>query len=115
MRNLLFITLMLSSLVGCTTYSRFSAISAKNINTTDLQVEGHMLKGIGRGEHCQHIIFFIPTSAEATLDQALDNALESQSSNLLLNANVKHNWFYIFPIYGQNCWKIDGVAYDTNK
>ena len=117
-RLLLFIvssSIVLGTLAGCATRSDFTAISGKNVNLSNIKVDKSMSKGRASGEDCQHIIIFIPTSGDPTLDEALDRALEPKQANLLLDAVVKWHWFYIPYIYGQKCWKVEGVAYDTFK
>ena len=109
------VTFALSLLAGCATRSDFTAISGKNVNLSNIKVNRSMDKGRASGEDCQHVIIFIPTSGPATLDEALDRALEPKQANLMLDAVVRHNWFYIPYIYGQECWKAEGVAYDTFK
>ena len=106
------------ALGGCatTTRSDFTVLSGKNINAANIKVSKEMVKGNSRGEDCQHIVFFIPLSGPASLDEALDRALEPQRGNLLINAVVEHSWYYIFlPIYGRDCWKVQGVVYDTYR
>ena len=71
--------------------------------------------GRSNGEDCQNIIFFIPTGGPPNLKEALDKALELKKANLLLDAVVRWNSFYIPLIYGQTCWKVEGDAYDTYK
>jgi len=107
--------LTLSLVSGCATRSDFTAISGKNVNLSSVKVDKSQAKGRTTGEDCQHIVIFIPTSGPPTLDEALDHALEAKQANLLVDAVVKHNWFYIPYIYGQECWKAEGVAYDTYK
>ena len=98
---------------GCAVRSDFTALSGKNVNLSSISINPKMNRGKAIGEDCQRIIIFIPTSGPPTLDEALDKALESKQSNLLLDAVVKHEWFYIPYIYGQDCWKTEGTAYDT--
>jgi hypothetical protein len=104
--------------VGCATSVRsdFTALSGKNINMANVKATRSMIKGNTKGSQCQHIVMLIPLNGPATLNEALDRALEPLHANLLLNAVVEHSWYYIFlPFYGQNCWKVSGVAYDTYK
>ena len=98
---------------GCATRSDFTAISSKNVNLSNIQIDHSRLKGRTSGEDCTHIIIFIPTGGPPTLDEALDRALEPKQANLLLDAVVNWNYFYIPYIYGQHCWKVEGDAYDT--
>ncbi len=117
-RLLLFIvstSIVLGTLAGCATRSDFTAISGKNVNLSNIKVDKSMSKGRAMGEDCQHIIILIPTSGPPTLDEALDRSLESKQANLLLDAVVKWHMFAIPLIYRQECWKAEGVAYDTFK
>jgi hypothetical protein len=117
-RLLLFIagtSIVIGTLAGCATRSDFTAISGKNLNLANIKVDKSMSKGRTSGEDCTHIIIFIPTGGPATIDEALDRALEPKQANLLLDAVVRYHWFYIPYIYGQECWKAEGVAYDTFK
>jgi hypothetical protein len=104
--------LMLS---GCAVRSDFTAMSGKNVNLASISIDRKASLGKAAAEDCQHIIILIPTSGPPTLDEALDKALESKNSNLLLDAVVRHEWFYIPYIYGKECWKVEGTAYDTYK
>lgn len=118
MKYIIFLVLIIPSLVGCATSSRsdFTALSSKNINLANVKANKSMVKGNTKGEDCQHTVLFIPLSGPATLDEALDRALELRSGNLLLNGVVEHSWYYVFlPFYGRDCWKVSGVAYDTYK
>jgi len=100
-------------LSGCATRSDFTAISSKNVNLSNIQIDRSRLKGRTTGEDCQHIIILFPTGGPPTLDEALDKALETKQANLLLDAVVNWNSFYIPYVYGETCWKVEGDAYDT--
>ncbi len=115
LRLVLWSTLPLAMLASCATRSDFTAISGKNVNLANMKIDKSMAKGRTSGEDCTHIIIFIPTGGPATLDEALDRALEAKQANLLMDAVVRYHWFYIPYIYGQECWKAEGVAYDTYK
>ena len=101
------------ALSGCASRSDFTAISSKNVNLSNASIDPNSTKGRTSGENCQHIVIIIPTSGPATLDEALDQALEAKNANLLLDAVVNWNYFYIPYIYGQECWNVEGDAYDT--
>ncbi|MDO9213792.1 MAG: hypothetical protein Q7U23_08180 [Methylococcales bacterium] len=112
--------LILAVLSGCATSTRseFTALSGKNVDTSNIKVTREMVKGNTRGEDCQNRVLGIGLNGDgnATLDQALDNALNSSHANLLLNAEVEHSWFNLLrPFYTQDCWRVNGVAHDTNK
>jgi hypothetical protein len=109
----LYLCLFVIVVSGCATRSDFTAISSKNLNLSDVQIDRTRLKGRTSGEDCTHIIIFIPTGGPPTLDEALDRALEPKNANLLLDAVVDWNSFYIPYIYGQTCWNVEGDAYDT--
>jgi len=109
--GLFFLTLLTIS--GCATRGDFTAISSKNVNLNDMHVDPKKTKGRASGEDCQHIIILFPTSGPPTLDEALDRALEPKQANILTDAVVYWNSFYIPYIYGQTCWKVEGDAHDT--
>ncbi len=109
------IGIVLGTLTGCATRSDFTAISGKNVNLSNIKVDKSMSKGRASGEDCTHTIIIFPTGGPPTLDEALDRALEPKQANLLLDAVVRFHWFYIPLIYGQQCWKAEGVVYDTFK
>ena len=100
---------------GCSVRSDFTAISGKNVNLSQVKIDKKASLGKAQGEDCQHRIIFFFTSGSPTLDEALDKAQESKQANLLLDAVVKHEWFSIPLIYGRECWKVEGTAYDTFK
>ena len=107
--------LTLTALAGCATRSDFTAISGKNVNISDIKLEPQMAKGRTSGEDCMHMVLFFPNKLYPTLDEALDKALEARQANLLLDAVVRWNFFFIPVLYAQECWKVEGVAYDTLK
>ncbi len=100
---------------GCATRSDFTAISSKNVNLANIQLDRSEALGRTSGEDCQHIIIFIPTSGQPTLDEAIDRALEPLNANLLVDAVVDFHSWWIPYIYGQTCWKAEGEAYDTYR
>lgn len=100
-------------LSGCAIRSDFTAISSKNVNLSSIKVDKSQSKGQSTGKDCTHIIIFIPTGGNPTLDEAVDKALESKQADILMDATVMYHWFYIPYIYGQACWDVKGEAYDT--
>lgn len=109
--------LLLSGLLGagCSTTSRFSAISSKNVNLTDIQAGAAQSKGRATGEDCSRVFLFFSSGGPPTLDEAIDQAVESLGGNLLMKATVRNSWFAIPPLYFQNCWYAEGDVYDTYK
>jgi hypothetical protein len=109
---LLFAMVMLSA---CSVRNDFTAISGKNVNLSQVTIEKKHSLGKAYGEDCQSRIIFFPTGGPATFDEALDRAQESKQANLLVDAVVKHEVISIPLIYGNECWKVEGTAYDTFK
>lgn len=107
------ILLILTLLAGCATRSDFTVISGKNVNLSDIKLEPKMAKGRTSGEDCKHKVLFFFNKMYPTLDEALDKAMEAKQANLLLDAVVRWNYFFIPLLYSQECWKAEGVAYDT--
>ena len=110
-----YLSIFLVVLSGCATRSDFTAISSKNVNLSDVRIDRDKMKGRVSGEDCQHIIILFPTSGPPTLDEALDRALEARRANILLDAVVTWNSFYIPYIYGKTCWEVEGNAYDSYR
>lgn len=115
MRKMFFVGIVcfvVLNLGGCASRSDLTAISSKNVNLSNIKIDHKKVLGRAVGENCEHIIVFVPTG-QATLDEALDRALETKQANLLLDAVVNWSFFYIPYIYGQECWNVEGDAYDT--
>lgn len=109
------LAIYLSLLSGCASRGDFTAITGKNVNLASIKVDRKMAKGRTMGEDCQNTVFIFPIGHPATLDEALDRALEPKQANLLLDAVVRWQNFGVPLIFGQECWKAEGVAYDTFK
>ena len=107
------IALLMPLLGACASRSDFTAISGKNVNLSNIHLDRSEAKGRVHGEDCMDIIIIIPTGGPPTLDEALDRALEEKQANVLLDAVVEYSSFYIPYIYGRQCWKVEGEAYDT--
>ena len=115
MKQLLGIATVISvacALPGCATRSDLTAVSSKNVNLSNIQIDRSKSKGRVTGEDCQHFVLIFPTSGVPTIDEALDRALESVNANVLLDAVVDYETFY-FLLYGRSCWRAEGDAYDT--
>ena len=98
---------------GCATRGDFTAISSKNVNLSNIKIDRANSKGRQTGEDCIHVIIFFPTGGPPSLKEALDRSLDPTRSNILLDAVVRHHSFYVPLIYGQECWSVEGDAYDT--
>lgn len=98
---------------ACASRSDLTAISSKNVNLSNFKIDRSKAKGRTSGEDCTQIISFIPTGGPPTIDEALDRALEAVNANLLTDAVVRYDHFYIPYIYGRTCWRAEGDAYDT--
>lgn len=109
------VTLTLGLLPACATRSDFTAISSKNVNLSGVKLDKSQSQGQVIGVDCQHTVIFFPTCGPPNLKEALDRALDPTHSNLLVDAVIRFHTFYIPFIYGQTCWKAEGVAYDTYK
>ena len=99
--------------LACATRSDLTAVSSKNVNVGSLRLDPERSKGRAYGEDCTHIIILFPTGGQPTIDEAIDRALESKGANLLTDAVINWEYFYIPYVYGRSCWKAEGDAYDT--
>jgi hypothetical protein len=105
--------LALVAAAGCATRSDLTAVSTKNVKLDPLRLDPARAKGRVSGEDCTHIIIIIPASGPPTIDEAIDRALESKRANLMTDAVVRWSFFWIPYIYGKECWRAEGEAYDT--
>ena len=103
----------LFALAGCSARSDLTAVSSKNVKLDPLRLDPSRSKGRASGEDCTSIIIIIPTGGPPTIDEAIDQALESKGANLLTDAVVEYSYFYLPYIYGYSCWSAEGDAYDT--
>lgn len=97
---------------ACTVRSDFTAISSKNVNLSNIEIDPSKSLGRVSGEDCQQRILGIPTSGYPTIDEAIDQALEPSGANLLTDAVVEFEDMAI-PFFRKICWRVEGDAYDT--
>lgn len=108
-----FALLALLAVAGCATRSDLTAVSTKNVKLDPLRLDPARSKGRVSGQDCTYIIVIIPTGGPPTIDEAIDRALESKGANLLTDAVIRYDYFFIPYIFGRNCWRAEGDAYDT--
>lgn len=113
-RALIWAMLVPLLVAGCiSSRSDLTAISSKNVRLDPLKLDPSRSKGRAIGEDCTQVIFIIPTGGVPTIDEALDNALESKGASILADAVVTYSSYYIPYIFGETCWRAEGDAYDT--
>ena len=62
-----------------------------------------------------HIIVFIPTKGNVTLEAAIDDALRKGQGDVMTDA-VVHYWTWYIPyIYGQTGWEVVGDVVKTRR
>ena len=103
-------------MTGCSIrHGDFTVMSSKLVRLSEFELEKvDRVKGI-EGKDVQHIIIFIPTSGPPTLEGALDDALEKGGGDVITDAVVIFNGWYIPYIYGQNSWIVKGDVVKTRK
>ena len=111
---LLAISICLSLLVsqGCFSRSDFTLISSKNVNLSKVKINKNKSKGRTQGKHCHHAILFFTIGEPTNLEKALDEALLAKRAEVLLDADVNWQFVWIPFLYTQECWKVEGTAYD---
>lgn len=112
--KLLMIMMVVSFIGGCSWRNDFTALSSKNFGLNDLQVDASKSKGRVQGRSCQEVVFIFPTSFETpNAKEAVDRALERVNAQVLLNAVLEYEGFYVPLIYGRKCYFAEGDAYDA--
>ena len=106
MRNLLISLITIVLFAGCWNQriGDFSVISSRNF---DLNSDYVLLEKGVIGEDTQYIIIFIPTG-QINIENAVDNALKRVDGDVMTNATIKLQGFYIPYIYGESRYVVEG-------
>ena len=103
---LLLVTLVMT---GCVSrLGAFTVISTKNI---DWSRSAQFVRSSQRveGEDSYHIIIFIPTKMNITIEDAVNSALNQIPGGIaLVDAVLRHKFFYIPYIYGNEAFIVEG-------
>lgn len=106
--------LMVCTLAGCSWRNDFTALSTKNVNLDNITIDKSKSKGRFEGRSCQRVVLFFPIDFKTpNADDAVDEALEAANAQVLLDAVLEFESFYIPLIYGRTCFFAEGNAYDT--
>lgn len=110
----LIIMLPILAVEGCTWRNDFTALSTKNVNLDDVNIDKSKSKGRVEGRSCHRTMIIFPMDFQTPdADDAVDEALESADAQVLLDAVLQFESFYIPLIYGRTCYFAEGNAYDT--
>ena len=115
-RSLIIVGFLVASLSGCVVrQGDFSVLSTKLVRLSDVDLsQADRVKGV-EGRDVSHIIFIIPTKANPSFEDAVNNALEKADGDLLTDA-VVYSWSWYIPyIYGQSGWRVKGDVVKTRK
>jgi hypothetical protein len=103
-------------LPGCVIrHGDFTVLSNKLIRTSDFDLSSAEPLGHVVGDDTAHIIVFIPTKAQPTLEGAIDDALRRAGGDVMTDAVVKFRSWYIPLIYGRTGWIVEGDVWRTRK
>jgi hypothetical protein len=89
-----------------------TVISSKNINLSNVEIRTDRSKGHTQGRDCHYAVLFFTIGEPSNLEQALDEALLAKRAEVLIDADVSWQFVWIPFIYTQECWKVEGTAYD---
>ena len=93
----------------------FTVISTKNIDWSRAAEYQRNNKRVD-GEDVCHIIIFIPTKMNITIEDAVDQALEKVPGAVaLVDAVLRSKFFYIPYIYGQQAYIVEGSVLIDSK
>ena len=99
---------------GCVSHSDFTLISSKNFRLTNVKINPHKNRGKTEGRHCHYAVLFFTIGEPTDLETALDEALLIKRAEILVNADVYWQFVWIPFLYTQECWKVEGTAYDIS-
>jgi hypothetical protein len=91
----------------------FTVLSTKNVDLSNFSTLQEKNTDRVRGEDVAHIVF-IYSNKVPTFKEAIDIALDENSSYMLSDAVLKYEWFYIPLIYGQEKFVAEGIPVKKN-
>ncbi|MFH1549301.1 MAG: hypothetical protein ABIH04_01945 [Planctomycetota bacterium] len=100
---------------GC--YTRLcdlTVVSTKTVQLQDLDLEGVDRAMNVTGTSYKQVFFIVPTGT-ADIEEAIDNALDKASGDLMVDAVVYWKYWYIPLIYGQFGFKVTGHVVKTKS
>ncbi len=99
------------SLAGCSTrMGNFTVISTKNIDLGKKYVRATATNKKAIGIDCKQIVVVIPMG-QPNIQDAVDKALESYDANVLTDAVIYYDYFYIPYVYGEIKYRVEGDAW----
>ncbi len=108
MKKYLLIVPLLFLLVGCSErIGDFTLISTKNVDIGKNYIK---VNTDAIGKSTKQIIIFIPTGTPSIKD-AVDDLLKKSNGDLVTNAVIHYNWYYIPYVFGEFSYEIQGDVY----
>lgn len=106
--GLVFFCILAASCV--TRLGSFTVLSTKNVDWSRAASFQRMNERVV-GEDMYHIIVFIPTKGNASIQEAVDQAIESVPGGVaLIDVVVSSKYFYIPYIYGKSGYVVEGTV-----
>jgi hypothetical protein len=110
------IGLALTLFLGCTKFhGDYTVLSNRLVRTSEFELSKREKREDVIGEDVAHIIVLIPTKAQVTLEEAIENALDAGGGDVLTDAKVWFWSWYIPYIYGQQGWRVEGDVINTRS
>ena len=103
--------LLLFFMTSCTSKSHLTLLSNGQINPSDFSVNTQDKGNYVRGVKTTHIICLFPTDFNPLFSDAYKEATKWKDTNMLVDVNLSHLFFYIPYIYGQG--KLEITGYET--
>ena len=106
---LLFVLALGSVFVGCTSrLGSFTIVSTKNIDFSRMAEYSRSTQRVS-GEDVLHIIIIFPTKMNVTIEDAVDRAIQEIPGGIaLVDAVIRHTFFYIPWLAGQESFTVEG-------
>jgi hypothetical protein len=119
--KLLAIILAVLSVTACSTrMGQFTAASTMNVRNLEYNIDNNSMART-EGESCIHTVIIIPIgSVDDRIQRAMDDAIQNGRNNgldgdLLVNARINLEHWYVPLIYGQNCITVEGDLVSVAK
>lgn len=115
-RSILCLVALCTLLSACLVrHGDFTVLTNKLVRLSEFDLSKSTSSSPVEGVDRAHIILVFPTKANATLEDAVDDALTRGGGDVMTDATV-HYWFWYIPyIYGQEGWSVSGNVVKTRR
>jgi hypothetical protein len=114
--NCLLLTFCLLLSEGCVVrHGHFTVASTKVFRLSNFELDKASRAKRVEGRDVMHIVCLFPTKGNATIEEAMDRALDQANGDIMTDVVIDSWGFYIPYIFGQQGWSVRGDVVKTRK